>query len=35
VADALSVRLRAALDPAHVLNRGLLGEPFTARSGDA
>lgn len=35
VVDTLSTRLRAALDPAHVLNRGLLGEPFSARTGDA
>jgi hypothetical protein len=28
VADTLSQRLRATLDPAHILNRGLLGEPM-------
>lgn len=27
-ADVLSARIRAALDPAHILNRGLLGEPL-------
>lgn len=30
VADRLSVGLRRTLDPAHVLNRGLLGEPFVS-----
>lgn len=35
VADRLSVRLRAALDPAHVLNRGLLGEPLSNAAGGA
>ncbi|HMS03329.1 MAG TPA: hypothetical protein PKE51_10160, partial [Gemmatimonadaceae bacterium] len=29
VADTLSQRLRATLDPAHILNRGLLGEPMS------
>jgi len=33
VADPISVGLRRALDPAHILNRGVLGEPVTPQAG--
>jgi glycolate oxidase FAD binding subunit len=35
VADRLSIGLRQRLDPAHVLNRGLLGEPRLSTALDA